>query len=341
MASKLEKHNGKWTFRYKSADNIHKRYICNSLVYQIAEEERIDFLHKNKKSVVTKDGEYDIETLTWNGFLELYIKYVLSKKKDKHVDKRVIFLINNILNPILLKDLTTQKLRFFIAERESTGISKSTVNREMNCIRSMWTYAINGLKVKFQHQVKDIKKYKTKTIVKDRILTLPEIQKIKTEIKSETILTAIYLMLYLGLRLKEAYMLKWSDLNFESNLIRIEPQKTEDANPDEAYLPVTDILKEYLLKLKLRYPNTEYIIPNAQQSYSTASHFISLEFKKIGLKDVTAHTLRHTYISYLFMTAFQIGDIMDWARITSLKTLKVYKHLSPKYQSDNINRLPY
>ena len=60
--------------------------------------------------------------------------------------------------------------------------------------------------------------------------------------------------------------------------------------------------------------------------------------KKAGLKDVSPHTLRHTYASRFVMAG---GDIRTLALIlghTSIKTTEIYTHVSPEHIQESVNK---
>ena len=181
-------------------------------------------------------------------------------------------------------------------------------------------------------------------ITKTRVLSAEEIKKC-LNIANKTDLTILYLLLYIGLRLKDAVLLKWHNVHFDEHCVNFTPNKTDRIEPNEDYTPMTTKLEKYLLDLKKETNATEndYVVPNLKErnSKSSLSHRIKDIFVSLGIEGVTAHTCRHTFITSCFEAGIDTADIMKWARIKDLKTLMVYKHQTRKTDLRNINKIPY
>lgn len=302
-----------------------------------------DYIVQQRKDTTAKTGNTNID-LSWSAFCDLYMQYCRQAKKTQQRDLDTIKLIDKFLGIKYLKELTTQRIRDLIDIRLKNGIKKSSINRELICIKSMWTFAKKELKFPMEHQAQPIKKYKLPIITKTRVLSAEEIQKC-LNIANKTNLTILYLLLYIGLRLKDAVLLKWHNVHFDEHCINFTPNKTDRIEPNEDYTPMTTKLEKFLLDLKKETNATEndYVVPNLKErsSKSSLSHRIKDIFVSLGIEGVTAHTCRHTFITSCFEAGIDTADIMKWARIKDLKTLMVYKHQTRKTDLKNINKIPY
>lgn len=303
-----------------------------------------DWIHRQRiDSTAVKPGQTDIN-LSWSGFCELYMQYCRQAKKTQTRDKDTIKLIDKFLNVKYLKELTTQRIRDLIDIRLRNGIKKSSINRELICIKAMWTFAKKELKFPMDHQAQPIKKYKLPTIIKTRVLSREEINKL-FNLPNKTDRTIFYLLLYIGLRMKDAVLLKWHNVHFEEHCINFSPNKTDRIEPNEYYTPMTTKLENYLLALKqeTKAKDKDYIVPNLDNRYSSSalSHRIKEIFISLGIEDATTHTCRHTFVTNCFESGIDTADIMKWARIRDLKTLMVYKHQTRKTDLQNINKIQY
>ena len=301
-----------------------------------------DYIVQQRKDTQI-NGKTNID-LSWSAFCELYMQYCRQAKKTQNRDKDTIKLINKFLGIKYFKELTTQRIRDLIDIRLKNGIKKSSINRELICIKSMWTFAKKELNFPMEHQAQPIKKYKLPTIIKTRVLTKEEINKLLT-LNNKTNATLFHLLLYIGLRLKDCVLLKWHNIHFDEHCINFAPNKTDRIEPNEDYTPMTDRLEKYLLDLKQESgaTDTDYVVPELDNRHSSSvlSHRIKDIFVGLGIEGATAHTCRHTFVTSCFESGIDSADIMKWARIKDLKTLMVYKHQTRKTDLKNINKLPY
>ncbi|MDR3049289.1 MAG: hypothetical protein LBV16_05555 [Elusimicrobiota bacterium] len=282
MASKLQKKNRKWTFRYLE-EQKHKRYICQKTSYQDAEQELIDFLSAFKALKNKKDDS----KILWKDFCVRFLEYV---KRNKKAPEAYILHINNFNNALKItyvSEANTAKFNEYIDIRIQSGISKSTINRELNTFRMLFSWAIDIEDFQLKHPLKrKIKRFKTKAVVKTRVLTSAEINKAFTCIKDnvddkgqslgldeqtrDMLLVLLHCRLYAGLRLKEAKLLKRKDILFDKASILIEPQKTSESNPNIVSIPLESKLKDFCINLFKRYPKEIYATSNIQESARTS-----------------------------------------------------------------------
>ena len=289
------------------------------------------------------NGKTNID-LSWSAFCELYMQYCRQAKKTQNRDLDTIKLINKFLGIKYFKELTTQRIRDLIDIRLKNGIKKSSINRELICIKAMWTFAKKELKFPMEHQAQPIKKYKLPTIIKTRVLSKEEIAKL-LNLKNRTNATIFHLLLYVGMRLKDCVLLKWHNIHFDEHCVNFSPNKTDRIEPNEDYTPMTDKLESFLLDLKKETnpKETDFVVPDLRERTinSSLSHRIKSAFVSLGIYGATAHTCRHTFVTSCFEADIDSADIMKWARIKDLKTLMVYKHQSRKTDLKNINKIPY
>ena len=302
-----------------------------------------DFVaEKNHSLQKTFGGKYNIENMLWTDFCDKFMAYSRFTKSAPEADIRVINAINDTLNIKYFQELNADKIRKYLnCRKELDGLKDNSLNRDLHSIKSMWKFAVTEL---FGSETKNeaslVKEIPTEKMTKVKYFTEEEIGKILTQCDSDRITIACYLMLYLGLRLKEACLLEWKDVLFGSNSVKIYPHKTKHSNPNPAIVPMNNNLKIFLKGLS----NThKYVIGadyNDRQALVSFSATIRKYFRRLGIAG-SAHTCRHTFISHLIMKGVDGSIVQRWARINKPEILQVYLHLSPKYSNDTINLLPY
>lgn len=338
MVQKLDKRNGKYSFRYFDIDGHFRRHTCSSLSKKEAELEQLQFLSDLEKSKSDYNGKYNINTLLWKDFCKLFLNHCSNTKTDIASYKYVIKKINELFPDIkYLKDFNRQKIEEFRTKRQRE-VSQSTVNRNMHCIKSMWTYAVNDLELNCKNQAKGISDFPIPLTRKIIFFTIEQKEKILNEIRPR-LKPIVYLCFAFGLRLKEAVNLTWDDVNFNTNRILIHPFKTFKHNPDPVSLPMPTDLIKYLKTLK----KTSLYISGAEYTGRTKLANLSADIKAEFHRIVgfgTAHICRHTFITHAKNNPnIKESDIMEIARISNPKILKAYGHYTKEREETIINNI--
>jgi len=338
---KIEKRGKYYSFRY--CINGHQKRVSTKFTeYMKCKVFAENFIAKKHISSVKVEGKFDFDTFLWSDFCSKFMDYSRFTKSAPESDERTIRAINKILSPQYFKDLSTENIRKFITyRREIEKLKDNSVNRDLHSIKSMWKFAITELFEGQKNQASLVKEIATEKITKNKFFTEEEIKIILTKIESPIVLKTMYLMLYLGLRLKEATNLKWEQVLFDKDVVMITPFKTKKTKATQSPVPLNKHLKEFLKKIK---DKKGYVVGSDQ--YTTRKPLLSLSkiiserLKELHIEG-TAHTCRHTFISHLIMKGVDGSIVQRWARINKTEILQVYLHLSPKYNNEAINLLPY
>ncbi|MBR4633110.1 MAG: site-specific integrase [Elusimicrobia bacterium] len=326
MVQKLDKRNGKYSFRYFDIDGHFRRYTCTSLSKKEAEYEQLQFLSDLKKSKKNHTGKYDIDTLLWQHFTKLYLEYCTNHKATNSNDYGVIKVINRLFPDLkYLKDFDREKIEKFRTLRKSE-VSLASINRNMHCIKSMWSFAVNDLELDCKNQAKGISDFPVPIARKIEYFTIDEIKQMLTQTNIPDLKTLYYLMLSFGLRLKEAATIKWEDINFRTNRILIHPYKTFKHNPQPVSLTMPNNLIQYLNSLNKK---GVYVIGKeikTQEQLRNLSQRIKKHLKHL-IGHGSAHICRHTYITHAVNNPnIAERDIMKTARINNHKIIEAYGH---------------
>lgn len=141
----------------------------------------------------------------------------------------------------------------------------------------------------------------------------------------------IFCNAYLGLRRNKVCNLRWVDLDFESEWIRVQSHgifktKSGKARSIPLFEPVTS---------KLRYlsekASTEWIFtgPNSQLAPRSVTHLFNRVCSEAGLEGYRFHDLRHSAISWLAVGGLDVRTLQSFAGHSSLAITQNYMHLSP------------
>lgn len=176
-------------------------------------------------------------------------------------------------------------------------------------------------------------------------------------------IAVFYLLAFSGMRKGEAFALRWNDINFEENEIRINkavkrgknglylgPTKNGDPRTikiDGKTLQYLAAWKEEQAKLfKANGINTNTKkqlvfsnVYNGIQDPNKTVQWLTPFLEKHSLEHITAHGLRHTHCSLLFEAGASIKEVQFRLGHRDVKTtLDVYAHVTKKAKSETIDK---
>ena len=138
-----------------------------------------------------------------------------------------------------------------------------------------------------------------------------------------------------GLRVSEAANLKTSDI--DNNRMQIKVQEGKGNKDRYTLLSKTNlkILREYWKE----YRPKEYLFPGVDRNSPITTRTIQRVFQqaveRAGIrKDVSVHTLRHSFATHLLDSGVNVYHIQKLMGHSSVRTTTVYLHIS---QQDSLN----
>ncbi|MDR1434750.1 tyrosine-type recombinase/integrase [Candidatus Endomicrobiellum devescovinae] len=268
---------------------------------------------KNKKLAEIELGKYeedkdrgriglDKHHTSWSDIKTKYLTYSQSKKVKNNTD-------------------ATCKRKFTTLKNLGTKLVEWDIT-QVNPLQKLKINKVNREKeIKYWHTKEEINKVIEKT--------------------SGVWRTVNYIGFFIGARLSEILNIKWTDVNFENNKIRIQSSGTFHTKSRKfRIIPMPENLKEYLSNLKKEQSKndkikTENIIVYIDGSIPTtesASSYLRKKYKQLGFKGYHAHCLRHTFAAHYLK---KYKDIYGLSKILGhhsvVVTEQYYGHLVPNY----------
>ena len=171
-------------------------------------------------------------------------------------------------------------------------------------------------------------------------LTPDETRLLLERVKDERARTFLLLCLHTGARRGEALAMKYSDIDFKEKLVHIRRNaivkqgdttvsselKTKAGKRD---VPLTQELEHWLLEQK-KDASSDYIFVMKDGKLMTKSAFRKMFDhidRELPDRHITAHILRHTYITRLFEAGLDLKEIQYLAGHSTVEmTLRIYAH---------------
>jgi len=219
-----------------------------------------------------------------------------------------------------LHEITPGDIERYRSERIKE-VSKSTVNRVLSCLGSMYNRAIEWGRVTSNPMAK-VKAFKVAD-KRIRYLENEEIDKLLANC-CEHLRPIVVVALNTGMRKGEILKLKWHDIDIKRNIIHLLDTK----NGEKRELPMNEVVQKTIIGV-LKNPESQYIFCNKDgQPYGDIKRSFFTACKKSGIINFRFHDLRHTFASQLVMSGVDLNTVRELLGHKSLEMTLRYSHLS-------------
>ena len=251
------------------------------------------------------------------------------------------YVLNQHILPFIggyrLRDISPMQIQAIMATMSDK--SNSLQSKVLASLRSIFKAAQeNGLVAK--SPVSSMLKAGGKKTPEKIALTVAESQLLLDRVSNPRARTFLLIALHTGMRRGEIAGLRWDDVDFKTKVIHVRHNavmgRYETTISDELKtsagkrdIPMSEELEEWLLARK-KNSHSQYVIamenhqPLTKSSYKSMWKLIERELPEAH---VTAHILRHTYITRLFEAGLDIKEVQYLAGHSTVDmTLRVYTH---------------
>lgn len=249
------------------------------------------------------------------------------------------------IRPRDIQNYVNCKLKSGRLDSKSGGLSRPSVSKHLSIIKQALNKAVIYEYIS-ANPASAIRMKRAKSVYSKRIVMLSteEAQKLVEAFKGHYLYEAVVLALYYGLRKEEVAGLRWSSIDFENNIIRIEHTVVKSLTIEEsdemktnssfAIFPILPGVREMLLSLKeKKSPYTDYVITNRKFDNYIRPDVLTRAFQrrlvKMGFEKMRFHDLRHSTASILFDKGTPIDKVRIWMRHEDIETTyNIYTHWS-------------
>jgi len=211
-------------------------------------------------------------------------------------------------------------------------VAPATVNRELACLKHMYSKAIEWGLVK-SNPAKTVKLLKEPP-GRLRYLMPEEVQRLLTFCASH-IRPIVVTAVNTGMRKSEILRLRWSKVDLENKKIIV----TNTKNNESRVIPINKTLYQELMTIPRR-EGREYVFSAGNGlPFGDVKKGFTSAVKKAGIEDFRFHDLRHTFGSHLIMQGVDVKTVQQVLGHKDIKMTMRYSHLSPEYVQDAMERL--
>jgi len=241
-----------------------------------------------------------------------------------------------------LNEIKRKHVKKMIAGLRDQGLSASRVETILQVLRNVLKHALEDEYIQINPCDK-MGSYCGERNKKVNPLTIEETQQLlenATHLPLE--LEALYTtMIFTGLRIGEVLALEWTDIDFETRMLKITKQlhyKRKEKilgppkNGSERVVRLSPRTVEILKRLHEEKGVSKLVFPNKNGSYLTHSK-VDRWLRRVAPKPVTPHDLRHTYATLRLAKSDNLVDVSSQLGHKRIDiTLKVYTHWIPTEQ---------
>ena len=279
-------------------------------------------------------GIYEDKKIYFDKYGQQYLEYSKANKAWSTYKKRDWTNINHLTSFFKNKyifEITPRLIEKYKVMRLER-VAPATVNRELACLKHMFTKAIEWGYVK-TNPAKSVKLLKEPP-GRLRYLRSEEVMALINACADHTrpiVITA----LNTGMRKDEILNLKWADVDLENRKITVINSK----NNESRVIPINQTLHKELSNLS-RNTNGEYVFPNREGlPFGDIKKSFSSALKKAKIEDFRFHDLRHTFGSHMVMQGVDLRTVQQVLGHKDIRMTMRYSHLSPEYVQEAMERL--
>jgi site-specific recombinase XerD len=241
--------------------------------------------------------------------------------------------LNNYIRRIALISLHFEKLPHTIDEDELNEYLVALARDPKSPSRSSFKHMVYGLRYYYRLLGMNDKAIALPSLKRDTKLPvilnrseLKELFSAPTLLKHRVLLSLIYSA---GLRGREVINLRFSDIDFERKTIHIRQSKYKK----DRIVPLSPTIAKGLKKyLQAEHPFNWFFNgkqPGSQYSVKGLSWVMREALKKTSItKDVSLHSLRHTYATHLLEEGVNIVTLKELLGHSDITTTMIYLHVA-------------
>ncbi|MPW45786.1 tyrosine-type recombinase/integrase [Acinetobacter guerrae] len=234
-------------------------------------------------------------------------------------------------------EITINHITDYCTFRKLQGVKNTTINRELNLIRSAFNYYLKyNQTANFKNPFNRFKLFEADFI--PRFLTSVECRMLLTATRDNVMLyDFITLALNTGCRASELTTLTWSNVSLEHRYLII--RNSLSKNKKTVYKPLNTVCIAALLRLR-SHKHYVFYNPKTDKNIRSFRRGFELAVKRANLGYVRIHDLRHTFASFLVKNGVPLYHVSTLLGHSDIRITQRYAHLAPEHLHDVLKKLP-
>lgn len=261
-------------------------------------------------------------------FMELHSKL---NKRSWMRDEDSLAHLKEFFKGKYLSEITPDSIEKYRLTRKADGLSPATINRELACLKTLFSKAVEWEKCE-TNPARRIKKFR-ETGVKERILSVDEMRHLIDK-ASSAIRPVLVVALNTGMRKSEILSLRWENADLLKGYILIEDSKSGRSRK----IPMNGQILEALGGLR---QERDFVFANA----GTGNHVqdVKTAFKgacrRANIKGLRFHDLRHTAATRMIEAGVDLVTVSKILGHATIQMTMRYAHPTPENMRRAVEKL--
>lgn len=264
-------------------------------------------------------------------FAKDYLEYSKINKRSWGRDESSLKHLVSYFKNMLLSKINPQHIEEYKKMRLDK-VKPSTINRELICLKHMFTIAEKFGKFDGKNPVKEVKFFQERQYVM-KILDRGEISRL-INVSSGYLRSMIILALNTAMRKGEILNLRWDDIDFIEHFIHIRKTKSNVIRK----IPMNSVVAATLKNIKRE---SEFVFFSAKTGTRFTDFFRSWKSacKEAKISDMRFHDLRHTAATLMVMGGIDIVTVSQILGHSTIQMTMKYAHPTPENKRRAVNVL--
>jgi integrase/recombinase XerC len=338
----LYKRKGIYYLQYEEPRTGKKKRISTK---QKMKKDALSFVSDFKKMLEEKN---QTKTISFDQFEKEFLELKEKSSSPKHIVsiKLTFKKFREAIGNPLLEDIRFNQVEAFILNIHSKSASLASLYYRI--LKAAFNKAVEWEYLKTNPLAK-LKLPRAKTNL-PLFIDAKELELILEHVTDEQLKHFYTLALHTGLRLNEILNLRWSAIDFEEKILKVEhTEGFMTKGKKERMIPLNSIafklLKDKFMSLPIINIDRNVLIFSKCAGVKLNGDYVSKQFKKAlrktkGInKSLHLHSLRHSFASLLVQKGVSLYVVKDLLGHTDVRTTQIYSHLQQQNFVDAVKVL--
>lgn len=242
-----------------------------------------------------------------------------------------------------VEELTRADLRKWIAQLSREGLAPTSVARAVSAARGLFRFLMLDGHIK-RHPTEDLDTpqrfaYLPQFLTEDEINQLLAAPDIATEagVRDRALLEVMYAA---GLRVSELVSLKQSDVDVQAGLLVCHGKGSKERRVPLGKSAIQWVQRYNIIRSRYGKPSLPQLFVNGGKPITRqfAWSMIKRYAKKAGVKDISPHTLRHSFATHLLQHGADSRSVQALLGHSDISTTQIYTHITDRHLRNSYDK---
>jgi integrase len=305
---------GIWWIKYYVPGETNARYESSKSTNK---NEAIRLLNQRRREIDRR--QVSSSTATVRDLFQLYLadQRKQGRRSQKQAEGYVRLHLDPAFGKIKASEITTQKIDSFIEQKQNAGYANASINRWLEALRRAFKLAENAVPP-LVHKSPRIEKLQENN-VREGFLEHEQYVLLRNELPDHQRLVLV-IGYHLGMRRGEILQLRWDQVDWDTNLIRLEKRQTKGKQARVA--PLYGELRAWLdMAHSMRQPACPFIVSWRGEGISVVKTAWNKARERAKVPCLLVHDLRRTAVRNMIRAGIPEKQAM---RISGHKTRSMF-----------------